>query len=65
HQAFTKLSVTTTTRDETFEMLNQHRESVRTGISPDFPWTTVKSTGTYPFIPFTSTSCPYGIDSCP
>ncbi|MCF6474525.1 helix-turn-helix domain-containing protein [Nonomuraea sp. MG754425] len=26
HQAFTKLSVTTTTRDETFEMLNQHRE---------------------------------------
>jgi transcriptional regulator with XRE-family HTH domain len=26
HQAFTKLSVTTTTRDETFEMLNHHRE---------------------------------------
>ncbi|GAA4942051.1 transcriptional regulator with XRE-family HTH domain [Nonomuraea thailandensis] len=26
HQAFTKLSVTTTTRDETFEMLNYHRE---------------------------------------
>ncbi|GAB2929033.1 Scr1 family TA system antitoxin-like transcriptional regulator [Nonomuraea fastidiosa] len=26
HQAFTKLSVTTTTRDETFEVLNQHRE---------------------------------------
>ncbi|AQZ60117.1 hypothetical protein BKM31_00035 [[Actinomadura] parvosata subsp. kistnae] len=26
HQAFTKLSVTTTTRDETFEMLNFHRE---------------------------------------
>ncbi|MFC7100195.1 DUF5753 domain-containing protein [Nonomuraea rubra] len=26
HQAFTKLSVTTTTRDETFELLNYHRE---------------------------------------
>jgi transcriptional regulator with XRE-family HTH domain len=26
HQAFTKLSVTTTTRDETFEVLNFHRE---------------------------------------
>jgi hypothetical protein len=26
HQAFTKLSVTTTTRDETFEVLNYHRE---------------------------------------
>ncbi|SDM55517.1 helix-turn-helix domain-containing protein [Nonomuraea jiangxiensis] len=26
HQAFTKLSVTTTTREETFEVLNQHRE---------------------------------------
>jgi transcriptional regulator with XRE-family HTH domain len=28
HQAFTKLSVTTTTRDETFEMLNHHREKL-------------------------------------
>ncbi|GAA3101343.1 DUF5753 domain-containing protein [Nonomuraea salmonea] len=26
HQAFTKLSVTTTTREETFEVLNHHRE---------------------------------------
>ncbi|MFC4112228.1 helix-turn-helix domain-containing protein [Nonomuraea zeae] len=28
HQAFTKLSVTTTTRDETFEVLNFHRERI-------------------------------------
>ncbi|MFG1707888.1 Scr1 family TA system antitoxin-like transcriptional regulator [Nonomuraea sp. M3C6] len=28
HQAFTKLSVTTTTREETFEVLNYHREKL-------------------------------------
>lgn len=35
HQAFTKLSVTTTTRDETFEMLNHHRERLSRSLGND------------------------------
>ncbi|GAA3715654.1 hypothetical protein GCM10022224_096610 [Nonomuraea antimicrobica] len=33
HQAFTKLSVTTTTRDETFELLNAHRERLSRSLA--------------------------------
>ncbi|MBF8187448.1 helix-turn-helix domain-containing protein [Nonomuraea sp. K274] len=33
HQAFTKLSVTTTTREETFELLNEHRERLSRSLA--------------------------------